>query len=516
MSTTTESPSTSSANSPWKNVSEFSESRYERLVAIERKGLAEAELSVCADSPAHWLTWWAWTYDPRQRPAVIPFAPWPKQAAFLDWLGERERAEEDGLVEKSRDAGVSWLCCAFAAHRWLFREGCSIGFGSRKEEYVDKAGDPDSLFEKIRILLDNLPRWMLPAGFTLAQHATFRKIVNPANGSTITGEAGDNIGRGGRKSLYFVDEAAFIERAHLVERSLSQTTRCRIDVSTPNGIGNPFYTKRFAGTVPVFTFSWRDDPRKDEAWYTAQKAKFDPVTVAQEIDIDYTASVEGTCIPAEWVRAAVGLVLPETTAPKLGGLDIGEEGPDLSVLTARRGPHVTDIASWGRSTTTQTAYRALEECQRLAIPRMNYDADGPGMGTKGTWRAMENCPVETVPVHTGHPPTETKWPDGRTSVEKFANLRAELWWLLRTRFERTFEYATQGKQHPPDELISLPAHPQLIAELSMPKVEYTDKGKIQLESKKSMRSRGVKSPDFADSLALAFAPEKPRKRIMAW
>ena len=70
-------------------------------------------------------------------------------------------------------------------------------------------------------------------------------------GSSISGEAGDGIGRGDRSSLYFVDESAFLERPELVEASLSQTTNCRIDVSTPHGMANPFAEKRHSGMVKV-------------------------------------------------------------------------------------------------------------------------------------------------------------------------------------------------------------------------------------------------------------------------
>jgi hypothetical protein len=209
----------------------------------------------------------------------------------------------------------------YALHGWLFRPGFSAGFGSRKLELVDRRGDLDSIFEKLRFLLDNLPAWMLPTGFRRADHDNQARLLNPATGAAVTGEGGDNIGRGGRKSLYFIDEAAFLERPDSVDRALSQTTRVRIDVSTPNGPGNPFAAKRHSGKVPVFTLHWRDDPRKNALqalpdgravypWYEEQKRRLDPVTVAQEIDIDYTASVEGFVIPAAWVRAAVGLNLP--------------------------------------------------------------------------------------------------------------------------------------------------------------------------------------------------------------
>ncbi len=474
------------------------------------------ELARCRVDPEHWCNRWCFTLDPRG-PGLIPFDLFPVQSRFFWWLAERERNQEGGLVEKSRDLGVTWLCVAWAVHGWLFRVGFSCGFGSRKETYVDEIGDPDSIFEKARILIENLPEWMRPAGYNRTRHAGYCKIVNPENGNTVTGEAGDNIGRGGRKTVYFVDEAAFIERAELIERSLSQTTNCRIDVSTPNGIGNPFYRKRHGGAVPVFTFHWRDDPRKGEAWYADQCRKLDPVTVAQELDIDYTASIEGICIPAAWVRAAVGLEL-SGGGEVIVGYDVAEEGADVSVVLPRRGPTaLPDIRSWGQSNTTEGAWRARDAAAEMGAAEVRYDAGGPGMGVKGTWNTAERrLPFRTVPVNFGGTPSDSVWPDGQTSQEKFLNLRAEMWWTLRRRFEKTYELVTGKARHPDDECVSIPNHPQLIAELSMPLVERTETGKIKMESKEKMRRRGVKSPNFGDALALAFlSPLKRRLNIFA-
>ncbi|VEA68118.1 Uncharacterised protein [Serratia plymuthica] len=56
--------------------------------------------------------------------------------------------------------------------------------------------------------------------------------------AAITG-GGDNIGRGDHTTLYLVDEAAFLQRPLLIDAALSQTTRCRIDLSSVNGVGGP-------------------------------------------------------------------------------------------------------------------------------------------------------------------------------------------------------------------------------------------------------------------------------------
>ena len=478
------------------------------------------EMARCAADPCHFVDSWCRTFDPRLKgEKTVPFKLYPIQADFLRWLADREAAQEDGLADKSRDMGATWLAVAYCVHGWLFRPGFSAGFGSRKLELVDSLGDPDSILEKARILLDNLPAWMRPPGYVREKHAGHCRFVNPQNGATITGEGGDNIGRGGRKSIYFVDEAAFIARPKLVERSLSQTTNCRIDISTPNGPGNPFAQRRFSGAVKVFTLHWRKHPLKDERWYAAMKARFDSVTVAQEIDIDYAASVEGVIIPAAWVRAAVGLRVggkPLAEAVPGGrlaaGLDISESGSAETVLTPRRGPVVFPCIAWSRENTTQTAMRAREEAERLGVLCVAYESAGVGAGVRGTWDSSpDRLPFKALALATGSAPTNTRWPDGRLSKQRFLNLRAELWWMARTRFERAYEFREKGIMHPPEDMISIPDDPELIAQLSMPLSEYTSDRRIKVESKEDMAKRGVKSPDRADSLVLSLHPQADRE-----
>ena len=62
-----------------------------------------------------------------------------------------------------------------------------------------------------------VPRWL-----DAEEHAPHMRLVFPDTGALISGEAGDNIGRGNTTSLYFVDEAAFLEHPVMVEASLSQ------------------------------------------------------------------------------------------------------------------------------------------------------------------------------------------------------------------------------------------------------------------------------------------------------
>lgn len=473
------------------------------------------EMHRCAQDIVYWVDNYCYTFDPRLAESIVPFKTFPKQQEFLFWLKESDTLQKGGIVEKSRDMGVTWLCCAYALHCWLFNRGDATGFGSRKRELVDKLGDPDSIFEKIRFMIRYLPEWMKPRGFG-DRHMGSGKILNPENGSIISGEGGDQIGRGGRKRRYFVDESAFLEHPKLVDSSLFQNTNVRIDVSTPNGPGNPFATKRNSGTWRVFRFHWRDDPRKGIDWYNDVKTTMDPVIIAQEVDIDFNASIEGICIPGAWVQSAVDF-LSDPPGHLIAGYDVADEGKNRNVMVFRRGAKVMEVVSWNHMLTTESAYKAKDEANARHAHTVYYDNIGVGTATKGVFNtiarthSMGEEPSSTdlgffaSGINGGAAPTEDIWPDGRTSKEMFFNRRAELWWKMRRRFEKTHEYVELGIDHPLDECISIPNHPELIRDLSLPLVFRTDTGKIQLESKTMMAKRGIPSPDFGDACAYSFA-----------
>jgi phage terminase large subunit len=431
------------------------------------------------------------------------------------WLEGRVTASEEGLVEKSRDVGWTWVAAGFALHKWLFAPGFKTTFGSRKEVYVDRIGDPDSIFGKLRLILDRLPHWMLPPGLTRSEHDNYMRLINPANGNAITGEAGDNMGRGGRSTLYIVDEGAFIEHADKVDAAIVANANTRIWASSVNGTGNVFYRKRHAGHIPVFRFHWSDDPRKDEAWAVAKQLELSstPATWAAEYDIDYAASVEGICIPAKWVESSRKLAKALERQPKgpgVAGLDVGA-GRAKSVLVPKFGPVVLMPTFWLSVDNIQTTYSAIETAQHLGVKQINYDASGLGNTVTSTLVHANTGGVTVTPVNVGIPPTETLMPDGRMASEWFANLKAQLWWAARDAFKATHEHLRylegheDGLPHPEDELILLPDCNELIGQISIPKWGRNDKGKIVIESKKQLAARGVPSPDYAEALVLAYA-----------
>lgn len=498
--------------------------RVERLNRIRRDpSTLPALRQFYRDHPAQFIIDWGMTFDPRNAdiglPSFVPFMLFPKQEEWCAWMLDRWRAREPGITEKTRDMGMSWLSVGLSSTICLFTPGVAIGFGSRKEEYVDKIGDPKSLFDKARTFMSALPV-EFRGTWDRKVHAPHMRLLFPDTGSIITGEAGDGIGRGNRTSLYFVDESAFLERPQLVDASLSATTNCRQDISTPNGLGNPFAQKRHAGKIKVFTFHWRDDPRKDDAWYAKQVEELDAVTVAQEIDINYSASVEGVLIPSAWVQAAVDAHIKlgiEPTGTRRGSLDVADEGRDKNAYCGRYGIVVERLDQWsGKGDDIfGTVQRTFGICDERGAESFLYDADGLGAGVRGDARIINEARVEaggyqvTAEPFRGsgavHDP-EGEMVSRRKNKDFFSNFKAQSWWSLRTRFQKTYRAVIEGAAYEPDDLISLssalPDLGALLGELSQPTYSLNLTGKVVVDKAPD----GTKSPNLADAVMIAFNP----------
>jgi phage terminase large subunit len=499
------------------------------------------------DHPWALIDDWGMTADPRNAdiglPVVTPFLLFPKQREWCEWVVGQWRARKPGMTPKSRDVGVSWLAVALGAALCLTHEDLVIGYGSRKAELVDKLRSPKSLFWKARRFIELLPR-EINGGWNRKADSVEMQIIFPMTGSVMGGEAGDGIGRGDRAAIYFVDEAAHIERPALIDASLSQTTNCRIDVSSANGTGNSFYQKVSGGKISVFSIHWRDDPRKDDEWYRKQQDELDPVTLAQEIDINFQASQTGLLIPAPWVNAAVDadkvLRIAPPTGAKRGAMDVADEGKDLNAFCVTDGVVIADVRSWsGKGDDIfGSVQNAFAICDEMGLEEFDFDSDGLGAGVRGDARVINErrkaAGIREIRVTPFRGSGEVFKPDKaipsatpgtvrerleRTNGDFFMNAKAQAWWELRVRLQRTFRAVTSRLEYErnpqgawslpyrPDELIvfrRFPELPKLIQELSQPTYTLSATGKVVVDKTPD----DTRSPNLADSVMIRFAPRK--------
>jgi len=300
-----------------------------RLLAAANRS-AEVRQAVrerCRQDPAWFTNFALWTFDPRPeaKPHDLPFILWDFQVMLMRWLEERYRNNQDGLIDKSRDMGVTWVTLAWILHKWLFEPGFAALVGSRKEDLVDNR-TWDSHFGKLEYMLRRIPGWMLPAGFDFGRHRQFLKLVNPENGNYVVGESANaQFSRQGRYSVVFFDEAAFWPDFASAWRAAGSATNCRIAVSTPNRM-NTFGRMVHSGQYPHLRIHWRMHPRKDDQWYEKQKARYTAEDLAQEIDISYAGSMTGLVYPS-WVDVPKGIYPYVPGWPVFTSWDFGVADP---------------------------------------------------------------------------------------------------------------------------------------------------------------------------------------------
>jgi phage terminase large subunit len=493
--------------------------------------------------PIEWMKDWCVTFDPRNEPPLprlMPFIPFPRQAENIEWLLECIHSKTNGLEEKTRDVGATWCCVYVACHQWIFWPGSVIGFGSLKEDAVDKRGDPKSIFSKLRMNLYNLPVWMLPMSFDRRIHDAHMKLINPSNDSSITGEAGTNIGRSGRTTVFFVDEAAHLEQPEMIEAALGDNTNVRIDISSVNGSGNVFHRKRLAGEVwqpgcpmpkgktSVFLFDWRDHPTKTQEWYDLRRSRAEAEGLlhvfAQEVDRDYLASVDNIIIKQEWVEAAIDAHVKlniRPTTERVAGQDIADGGGDKNALAIRHGIILRHCDHWaGEAGDAPGIGRPVMIEQ--GVRELFYDSVGVGAGYKtgvnnlknqGTWpQAIAVYPWSGAgDVLDPKQPIIPGDPDSPKNEDQYANLKAQSWFRLRTRFIKTFRAVRHGEKFEPVELISLdsrmPRLHELKSELSQAVHKVSGTGKTLVDKTPS----GTRSPNLADSIVICYNPNTPSR-----
>jgi hypothetical protein len=225
---------------------------------------AQRELWIaCSRDILFYINVFGYTYNPK-RPGTpyLPMITWPFQDDAIYRLQNCLLKGKDALIEKSRDMGASWLALFLLKHEWHFHDGQAFLALSRKEDLVDKSGDPDSLFWKIDFMIEFDPKWLKPQ-----KDRINLMFTNLANRSTIAGEStNSNAGRGGRKKAIFIDEYAAVENGDEIDTATADTTRCRIFASTPQGVGNAFYRKSLT-SIEKITLHWSLHPEKREGLY---------------------------------------------------------------------------------------------------------------------------------------------------------------------------------------------------------------------------------------------------------
>lgn len=489
----------------------------------------------CEEAVLDFINRFCFTYDPRLKgDKNIPFELFPRQEDYIRWMWRRYKEDESGLVDKCRDAGVTWLTMAFFTYLLIFQRDVSLQIYTYKAEECHKLGDISTLMQKCTHIIDHLP-----AIFTKKVKCSHMYIKNKTMNSDIAGSSGDNPGRGGRRTMVATDEEAFYERAELIEAALSETTNCRISISTHSGTTALFYRK-CQSNMKRFIFEWWQDPRHDQEWY--DKKKQDAIDKGllhifkREIERDASASLESVVCPSEWVNSAKRIDLEKLENPitgkKIAALDPANEGGDVHGFVIIDGNIPIYAEESGEGDPGDATDLFFWKAVKYGVEEFRYDPIGVGAGVKVRIKeimlSVKNDPkisdeekkkisdIKIIPWSAAGAVMRPNEEDmkGIKNGRMFENAKAQAWWKVREEFRNTYRYLN-GKSHDISQIIFLPettdrALNKMIMEISQPQYKPSASGKTMIDKK----PKGTQSPNIADAYVICRAEVK--KDFVPW
>lgn len=298
-------------------------------------------------------------------------------------------------------------------------------------------------------------------------------------------------------------------------------------------LATDFAYKRFVTNPPPNTIVRKIN--YDENPFLSKTMR-DIIEAAREEDPDEFAHVylgqpkmddEGVIIQRKWIMAALdahkALKFSGTGRKRLG-FDIADSGDDKCALIYAQG----SIASWGVAWKAgeDELLKSCTQAYRCATEReasITYDSIGVGAsaGAKfGEINASQSFGSRKVAYNKFNAGGAVWRPESLYSAQTknkdmFTNIKAQTWWLVADRFRNTYNAVRNGQTFDEDQMISIssdmPDLDLLIDELSTPKRDYDNTGKVKVESKKDLANPrrpggAVASPNRADAFVMAFAP----------
>jgi hypothetical protein len=313
--------------------------------------------------------------------------------------------------------------------------------------------------------------------------------VTLTNGSKILGFATDEAnkfeGWHNQHLLIIADEAKGIPDPifEAIERCGPNRFLC---MSSPGGCFGFFHAafnsrRKFFKQHAVDAFAC---PHIGREWINSQIEKYGekhPLIRSMIFGEFMTGDADGCVIPLAFVERNLANPPAFTDGDVAAFCDFAAGG-DENCLAVRRGNRVQIVASWREQDTMKAVGRFIQLFREQELRPEQISADEGGLGMVMCDRLAESG-WQVNRLNNG---------SASGKPEAYANKGAEIWFEARVSIEK-------GE-------IILPNDPELVAQLTSRRGWPDSKGRLQLESKSDMRSRGLPSPDRADAVLGTMLP----------
>jgi hypothetical protein len=228
---------------------------------------------MCRADPIFFINVFGYIFEPRTG-ETMPWVTYPFQD---DFIGEAVAAlgNYDITVPKSRAQGASWLVVAIFDWACEFHDMQTFLMLSRKEELVDKKGDPKSLFWKLDFMRERRPGWLNSPVDRRSMHIEYLRT-----GSVVDGESTNKFaGVADRRMAILFDEFSKMPEQDAIFAGTADVSNCRFFVFTPQGSANTAYRIAHKPEMRVVPLHWSNHPVLSEGLYRVDQGS---VTVLDE------------------------------------------------------------------------------------------------------------------------------------------------------------------------------------------------------------------------------------------
>lgn len=413
-----------------------------------------------------------------------------------DWQLETLEALDTGVTKVSirsgHGVGKTALCSWLALHFLLFRDDVKVIVTSPSFKQMN-----DGLIPEVQKWINRLPDWMKKSLDSISD-----RIVRMPNGRnnfisfrTARKENPEALaGVHASHVLIIVDEASGVDEVVYETGQGALSTRGAIAVL----IGNPtkpsgFFYKTHTSLKDLWwtrRVSCMDSSRVDQEYIDSQQRTYgiDSREYSVRVLGEFPESGADAIIPRQFVESAVDRDIYVEDYPIVWGIDPGRGGDptgficrsDNAILEAEllRYDNLMRIVGW-----VKTKWDKLPSSKRP----MKIFVDIIGLGA-GVYDRLNELDLPVIGVNVS---------EAAAMNDRYARMRAELWYRTREWFEGYDKYIPKD----------LAYRDQLIEELSSVEQRILSSGKVDVESKDTMKKRGLPSPNLADALILTQAHE---------
>lgn len=270
----------------------------------------------------------------------------------------------------------------------------------------------------------------------------------------------------------------------VIRPALSDRQGWAVFIGTPRG-QNQFYEmyRHAEKSAGWYSCIYRADesgvlPEDEIADMRAQMTEME---FRQELLCDFTASAADVVMPIDLVTdAAAREMCADDVAgqPVVLGVDVARFGDDRTAICVRQGLLLREMRTYTELSTMDAASAVMACWTEFSPDAVFIDAGAMGAGVIDRLRQL------------GYSPTEVNFGGAAMDAERYANIRAEMYFKCRDWLEAGGAIGQDA---------------DLKTELSAAEYRFTSNGRIILEGKDKIKERMGKSPDLADALALTFA-----------